>query len=178
MKKIKKVSSDFINSDKFIYSFLRAAASSQTASWVDMLTGFALFAWVGFGTATSTCIGAILGGMINCVINFKFTFHAQGCSWKAVAVKYAMVWIGSVLLNTYGTAGLYYILNHWPWLESIGFRPDGYYAAARLTASLLVSWFWNFVLQRYFVYRVTSFDPYAIRIVNCITPKKHNKTTL
>lgn len=169
MGHIKNVGRNIIKSDKFIYSFLRAAAASQTASWVDLFTGFALFAWVGLGTATSTCIGAILGGVINCIINFKFTFHAKDCSWKAVAIKYTMVWTGSVLLNTYGTAGLYYVLDHWIWLKEMGFNSDGLYAAARLSTSLLVSWFWNFLLQRYFVYRVTSFDQTAIRIVDCIS---------
>lgn len=176
MSKIKNVGQNIIKSDKLVYSFVRAAAASQTASWVDLFTGFALFAWLGFGTATATAIGAILGGVINCIINFKFTFHAQGVSWRAVALKYMLVWIGSLLLNTYGTAGLYYLLDHWSWLESIGFNADGYYAAARLTTSLLVSWFWNFILQRCFVYRLTSFDPIAIRIVNFLTfnHKSHN----
>lgn len=172
MSKIKKVGTNIIKSDKLVYSFVRAAAASQTASWVDLFTGFALFAWVGLGTALSTAIGAMLGGVINCIINFKFTFHAQDCSWRAVAVKYLMVWVGSLLLNTYGTAALYYLLDHWTWLETIGFNSDGYYAAARLTTSLLVSWFWNFVLQRYFVYRVTRFDPVAISIVNFITLRR------
>lgn len=170
-KKIKNLASDVIHNDNFIFSFIRSALSSQAASWVDMLTGFILFAWVGLSTALSTCIGAVAGGVINCIINFKFTFHAQGMSWKAVAIKYFMVWIGSVLLNTFGTDGLYRLLENWSWLETIGFRPDGYYAAARITTSLLVSWFWNFLLQRYFVYRVTKFDPYAINFVNKISFK-------
>ncbi len=164
MGRIKNVGNNLINSDKFVYSFIRAAASSQTASWVDLFTGFALFAWVGLAPWISTAIGAMLGGVINCIINFRFTFHAKDCTWTAVAVKYAMVWTGSVLLNSFGTEALYYLLNHWHWLETIGFRPDGYYAAARLTTSLLVSWFWNFLLQRYFVYRVTPFDDIVNRL--------------
>lgn len=168
-RNIKNAVGEIIHSDKFIFSFIRAAASSQAASWVDLIVGFALFAWLGLKPWLATAIGAVCGGIINCIINFKFTFHAQGMSWKAVAMKYMMIWIGSVLLNSFGTEGLYYLFNHWPWLESIGFKPDGYYAAARLITSLLVSWFWNFLLQRYFVYRVTAFDPYAIRFVDSIT---------
>ena len=82
-----------------------------------------------------------------------------------------MVWVGSLLLNSFGTQALYHILNNWHWLETIGFRPDGYFAAARLIVSLLVSWFWNFVLQRYFVYSVTRFDKVAINFVNLFTYK-------
>ena len=171
MDKIKKVGTDIIKSDKLIYSFLRSAVSSQTASWADLFTAFALFAWVGLTPWLSTAIGALLGGVINCIINYRFTFHAKDCPWKAVAVKYAMVWVGSLLLNSFGTQALYHLLNNWPWLETIGFRPDGYFAAARLIVSLLVSWFWNFVLQRYFVYSVTRFDKVAINFVNLFTYK-------
>lgn len=175
MGKLRNVGSNFIRSDKFIYSLLRAGVASQVASWVDLFTGFALFAWCGLAPWLSTAIGATLGGVINCVINFHFTFHAQNCSWKAVIVKYAMVWVGNLLLNSFGTQGLYWLLNHWPWLESIGFRPDGYYAAARLIVSGIVSLFWNLLLQAKFVYKVNGFDQYAIRMVDAITPhKKHS----
>lgn len=46
MGKLRNVGSNFIRSDKFIYSLLRAGVASQVASWVDLFTGFALFAWV------------------------------------------------------------------------------------------------------------------------------------
>lgn len=174
MGKLKQVGSNFIRSDKFIYSLLRAGVASQVASWVDLFTGFALFAWCGLAPWLSTAIGATIGGVINCIINFHFTFHAQNCSWKAVIVKYAMVWVGSLLLNSFGTQALYWLLNHWPWLETIGFKPDGYYAAARLIVSGIVSLFWNLLLQAKFVYRPTSFDACAIRFVNFVTPHKSN----
>ncbi|MCM1482905.1 MAG: GtrA family protein [Muribaculaceae bacterium] len=175
MGTIKKVGNNLIKSDKFIYTFLRSAVSSQTASWVDLGTAFILFAFVGLTPWLSTAIGAVMGGVINCIINYKYTFHAQGCPWKAVAVKYAMVWVGSLLLNSFGTQALYYILCKWHWLESLGFRPDGYFAAARLVVSLLVSWFWNFLLQRYFVYSITRFDSIAIKLVDLLK-FKHNDT--
>lgn len=163
MGTIRKLGDNMLNSNKFIYTFLRSAASSQTASWVDMLLGFALFAWLGLAPWLSTAIGAVAGGIINCIINYRFTFHAQGCPWRAVAVKYGLVWFGSLLLNTFGTQLAYTALDHWPWLETMGFNQDGCYAAARLGVSLAVSWFWNFVMQRYFVYRPSKFDPYAVK---------------
>jgi len=152
-----------LESDKIAFTFLRSIVSSQAASWVDLFMGFALFAWVGLTPFLSTAIGAFAGGVINCMINYRFTFHASDCPWRAVAVKYAMVWTGSLLLNSFGTQILYYALAHWDWLAAQGFTDKGCFAAARLVTSLLVSWFWNFLLQRYFVYRLTSFDPYAIK---------------
>jgi hypothetical protein len=67
-------------------------------------------------------------------------------------------------------------MNDWTWLETIGFRPDGYYAVARVVVSLLVSWFWNFAMQRSFVYRTTSFDPYAIRMMDFFNPRARRQS--
>lgn len=153
-------------SDKLFFTYLRSIVASQSASWLDMGLGFALFAWLGLMPWLSTALGAIAGGVLNCIINYRFTFHANGCDWRAITVKYILVWIGSLLLNAFGTQAVYFLLQQWTWLETIGFRPDGYFAAARLFVSLMVSWFWNFALQRYFVYRTCSFDRYAIAAVN------------
>lgn len=163
MKGIKELGNDMLNSNKFIYTFVRSAASSQTASWVDMILGFALFAWLGLPPWLSTAIGAVAGGIINCIINYRFTFHAQDCPWRAVVVKYCLVWFGSLLLNTFGTQLAYTALDRWTWLQDMGFNEDGCYAAARLAVSIAVSWFWNFLMQRYFVYRPTRFDPFAVK---------------
>ena len=109
---------------------------------------------------------------MNCCINYRFTFHASSVPVKAVAVKYMIIWMGSLGLNVYGTQIVYTLLQHLPFLEEMGFRPNGYYAAARLSVSLIVSIFWNFLLQKNFVYQNTKFDPYAIRLVNSIIRTK------
>lgn len=160
--------SKVMKSDSLIFTFLRSVVSSQTASWIDLGIGFMLFAWIGLEPWLSTALGAIAGGIVNCIINYRFTFHAQGVSWRAVIIKYMMVWFGSILLNSAGTQLVYSLIDGWHWLETIGFKPDGYYAAARLFVSLMVSWFWNFVLQRYFVYRPTRFDSTAESIMNVL----------
>ncbi|MCI9606939.1 MAG: hypothetical protein HFJ94_02040 [Muribaculaceae bacterium] len=169
---VKKVEEKLLNSDSLIFTFLRSVVSSQAASWVDLGLGFMLFAWIGMEPWLSTGLGAIAGGVINCFINYHFTFHAQGVPWRAVIVKYMMVWVGSIVLNSAGTQGVYMLIDGWHWLEKIGFKPDGYYAASRLFVSLMVSWFWNFVLQRYFVYRPSRFDNTAIRIASVFTGGK------
>lgn len=166
MSRISRVGHNFLKSDNFIYTFLRAGAVSQAASWIDLFIGFALFAWAHADPALATAAGAVAGGIINCYVNFHFSFHAKGQSWRAVIVKYVMVWIGSILINSFGTKALYNLLQHWPWLETIGFRPDGYYTAARLAVSGVTSLFWNLLLQAIFVYKITRFDATAIKIAN------------
>ena len=167
-----------LESDKIAFTFLRSIVSSQAASWVDLFMGFALFAWVGLTPFLSTAIGAFAGGVINCMINYRFTFHASDCPWRAVAVKYAMVWFGSLMLNVYGTQVAYDLLDQFTFLQDLGFKPNGYYAAARLSVSLIVSIFWNFLMQKNFVYRHTGFDPHAIRFVNLFLHPAKSKTSI
>ena len=172
-EKVKKLGSNILNSDRLVFTFIRSAGVAQAASWIDLGTAFVLFAFAHLAPWASTAIGAFAGGVINCILNYRFTFHATNCPWKAVIVKYTLVWIGSLLLNSFGTELLYYILMHWPWLDNMGFKPDGYFAAARLIISGVVSLGWNFVLQRNFVYQPRKFDKCAVAFMDFFTGKKH-----
>ena len=175
-QKITKVGDKLLHNDGLIFTFLRSGLSSQASGWFDFAVCFVLFAWADMSAWLSTAVGAFAGGIMNCIINYRFTYHASGLDKRAVAVKFILVWTGSLLLNSFGTEALYWLISDWDWLEMIGFKKDGYFAAARLFVSLVVSWGWNFMLQRYFVYRPSRFDRYAIALVRAITPhvKKKN----
>lgn len=174
--RIKELGDKLLHNDNFIFTFIRSGVSSQTSGWTDFGVSFVLFAWVHLTAWLSTALGALAGGIVNCIINYRFTFHASECNWRAVVVKYVMVWIGSLLLNSFGTQAVYWMIQNWDWLEDLGFRHDGYFAAARLFVALVVSWAWNFLLQRYFVYRITRFDPYAIRLMKWLIPSWKHKS--
>ncbi len=186
MAKFKALTNRILHSDGLIYTFMRSFVSSQAGSWVDLGSRMLFFAFIlehidpFYRSNISVAIGAILGGVVNCVLNYKFTFHANGQSVKAVVVKYTMVWVGSLLLNMYGTTFLARPLSKWHLLQSWGFTENGIFATATLLVALMVSWFWNFLLQRYFVYRPNRFDSAAIRLVDLFSPKhliaKHNDT--
>lgn len=167
-----KVTDRVLHSNGFVYTLLRSTVSSQASSWTDMGVSFILFAWASLSPWLSTALGALAGGIVNCIITYRFTFHAGDCPWKAVVVKFALVWAGSLLLNSFGTSWVYYLLQRLSWLEELGFKPDGYFAAARLGVSLVVSLVWNFMLQRYFVYRNNPFDACAIRFMNLLLVRK------
>lgn len=168
---LKNLGNTLLRSKSLIPTFLRSAVSSQASGWVDFIVGFIMFYWI-FNQRLSwlaTGIGVVAGGIVNCIIGYKFTFRAENCSWQAVVVKYALVWIGNLILNSGGTEVLYVVLKRWHILEDLGFRNAGYWTTARLVMSLLVSWFWNFLLQRNFVYRSSRFDPYAERFVAALS---------
>lgn len=175
--KIKKIGNKLLKSKSLVPTFLRSAVSSQASGWVDFIVGFVMFYWV-FGQRLSwlaTGIGVVAGGIVNCIMCYKFTFRAENCPWKAVVVKYALVWIGNLILNSGGTEVLYILLKKWNVLEELGFKTAGYYSTARVVMSLLVSWFWNFILQRNFVYRPSRFDPYAVRFMTRLFSILHIK---
>lgn len=161
-----------MHSDTLTFTLARSIISSQAASWLDLISGFILFALAGMSAFWSAAMGAVAGGVLNCIINYRFTFHAAGCPWKAVAMKYTVVWIGSVLLNSFGTDLTYKILTGWHVAEDIGISNDACYATARLFVSLAVSLVWNFLLQRIFVYRHTRFDNLCITAVNMLLPRR------
>lgn len=143
-------------SDKFL--FFRSIIASQISSWVDLGLGFILFAFLDFRPWISSAIGAIIGGFINCYINYRFTFRVNDLPFKTVIIKYLFVWTGSIFLNSYGTEITYNWLYLHGLLDQFNFRPDGYYALSRLTISILVSILWNFPLLKIFVYRKSSAD--------------------
>ena len=167
-----------LKSDNVVFTFIRSTISSQISSWVDMAISFAMFAWVLGIPWLSTAIGAFCGGIVNCIVGYKFTYHADGVSKRAVFVKFTMIWMGSLTLNSVGTQLLTRLLEIWQWLETIGFKSDGYFAAARLTVSLIVSLAWNFLLQRTFVFRPNRFDAYAIRICDFFARKQKPSDTI
>lgn len=172
---LKNIGNTLLKSKSLVPTFLRSAVSSQASGWVDFIVGFVMFYWI-FNQHLSwlaTGIGVVAGGIVNCIICYKFTFRAENCPWKAVVVKYALVWVGNLILNSGGTEVLYVLLKKWNILEEMGFKAAGYYSTARLVMSLLVSWFWNFILQRNFVYRPSKFDPYAVRFMTSLLNALH-----
>ena len=86
-----------------------------------------------------TAIGAATGGVINCCINYKWTFQPEGCSKRHVAIKYALVWLGSLLLNSFGTAFVTGSVSELPLLEEWNISKDAVFFVAQLAVSLAVS---------------------------------------
>ena len=161
-----------------VFTLLRSGIAAQAGSWADLGTRFLLFTFVFmslpafYRSNLSVACGAFVGGIVNGVINYRFTFHVTNQSVRAVIIKYILVWAGSLLLNMYGTTFMSMFMAKWQWLIELGFKPAGIFAAATLLVSLIVSLGWNFVLQRGFVYRPSPFDRYAIAFFNLFTGKR------
>lgn len=166
-RRLAKAKDKILHNDGFFYTLLRSSVSSQLCGWIDTLSSFLAFWLLHLTPFLSTAIGAFIGGVLNCIINYKFTFHAFGVDWRAALAKFSFVWTGSLLLNSFGTQIVYHWVMDWHWLKDVLHMTDnGVFLAARLFVALMVSLAWNFLLQRHFVFKVTRLDPYINKLLD------------
>jgi putative flippase GtrA len=159
-----------------IFMFLRAQFSSQVASLSDFLITvllanlFKLFygadeyclPFVNYCLPLyvyATFIGSIVGGIVNCSINYKWTFKsANEVKKRYVIIKYLSVWVGSIFLNTYGTYMLTDLLGKAMFVQELpSLLKDNVFIISKIVVSLVIGFVWNFNMQRVFVYRNRSF---------------------
>ena len=134
-----------------LFMFLRAQLSAQFATLADFILTYVCFEWLGIYYVLATSIGAITGGIINCVINYKWAFATKDCQFKWVFFKYILVWIGSFILNV---GGVYLLVEFMQNNTHLWERASGFYLIiAKVIVSIIVSVVWNYVLHRYFVFQ-------------------------
>ena len=134
-----------------LFMFLRAQLSAQFATLADFILTYVCFEWLGIYYVMATSIGAITGGIINCVINYKWAFATKDCQFKWVFFKYILVWIGSFILNV---GGVYLLVEFMQNNTHLWERASGFYLIiAKVIVSIIVSVGWNYVLHRYFVFQ-------------------------
>ena len=144
-------------------TFLKANIASLVASLTDFLITVLLVQWCGASVVTAAAAGTVTGGIINFLIGRHWVFKRrtqnaerktqnkmhQTKLYSALSVKrlafsvqlgkYALVWTGNLLLNTGGV----YIL---------ACQAGLHYTVAKITASLLVAFLYNYPLQKNFVF--------------------------
>lgn len=137
--------------------FLKAQFSAIIATACDFLLTAFLYQVLGMSLAISILLGALTGGVVNCVINYRWTFKAAGdqsgqekLSKGGVAFRYTLVWAGSIILNTLGNVLVVSIL------EACG---GGERASLQLVMivkaviAILVAIFWNYTMQKRYVFK-------------------------
>lgn len=120
--------------------FSKAQMTALMATVADFGISLFLVEIIGLYYVWATFLGALSGGVINCSVNYSWVFHAQGQSKGWVALKYLLVWCGSIGLNICGT----YILTEWS---------GSYFMFAKIFVAVCVAVLWNYQLQRRFVYQ-------------------------
>ena len=137
-----------------VWIFFKAQISAQFASFVDFLVTILLVKAFAVFYLYATFTGSVVGGIVNCAINYGWVFHAEDCKKTHVAVKYLFVWGGSIILNAWGTFALTEWLTGMTWVNGLlGYYIDNVFILSKIIVAVLVAFFWNYHLQRFFVYR-------------------------
>jgi len=132
-----------------IFMFIRAQFSSQIASAVDFLVTILLVKLWEIYYVYATFTGSICGGIVNCIINYKWTFKTKDCKKQYVIIKYLLVWIGSILLNTWGIYIMTEAISQNPWVQDrLNPYIEDLFVFSKIVVSLLVGFTWNYNKQR------------------------------
>ncbi len=133
---------------------LKALCTAQAASVIDFVVTVLLSSVMGVYYVVATSVGAVTGGVANCIFNYHWVFPGSGVSKWHIAIKYFLVWVVSILLNVEGT----YLLTEWLRdsqlvTSLLGAHANQVYIFSKIVVALVVALAWNYQMQRLFVYR-------------------------
>jgi len=123
-----------------IGAYVRSQLAAGVATLVDFAMMVALVELCGLHYLTATAIGAVSGGVTAFVINRHWSFIAGHRAVGRQALRYALIWIGSLSLNCL----LVYLMTDGAGLP---------YAYSKVVTAISVGALFNFPLHRYFVFR-------------------------
>ncbi|MDR0892676.1 MAG: GtrA family protein [Mediterranea sp.] len=139
------------------FMFLRAQLSAQMATVVDFVVTILLAQLFNMYYVYATLVGAIYGGIVNCVVNYKWTFKSDGKK-RYIALKFVLVWLCSVWLNTWGTYALTESMAKIPWVRNtLSHYFSDFFIVPKMAVAVVIAVFWNYNMHRYFVYRDIHF---------------------
>jgi putative flippase GtrA len=114
--------------------------ASIVATAVDYSMMIIMVSVVGLTAVEGTVIGAATGASVNFTMGRYFTFRASHGRAEGQAFRYVLVSAASLGWNALGEHLLAVVLGL-------------HYVIARLITGTLVSFLWNYPLQRYFVFK-------------------------
>jgi len=121
-------------------SFIRYNTIAIIATAFDF-GSFMLFNDVlNFWYVLSSFLGSLIGGITAFLLNRNWAFIAIDKKIKTQAIKYLMVWGGSITLNTYG---LYLLVENSDLTEVI----------SKMIVAVFVGVVYNFLMARFFVFK-------------------------
>lgn len=129
-----------------VRQFVKAQVSAFVASITDYAVT-ALACMLGGSVALAAFLGTVCGGVLNCAMNYRWAFAGTSQRKRDITSRYFLVWCGSVALNTWGTVLVVDVLQ--------GCFADSVVTVmvARVSVSIAVAVLWNFMLQKYYVFK-------------------------
>ena len=143
--------------------FVRAQCSAFVGILVDYAVMIFFTDFVGLHYTVSIAIGGMVGAAVNFSLNKIWAFHVNGESYKfnfsQQLLRFVCVATGSIILKIVGT----YFLTSLVLYYFQGMKFGRYiitekliYKYCRLVADIIVSCFFNYKLQRHWVFKSVS----------------------
>ncbi|MCC9138603.1 GtrA family protein [Pontibacter silvestris] len=123
-----------------MFTFLKAQAASIVASAADFLVTIIAVELFGCWYLAATIIGTISGGVVHFSLGRTWVFNAIDKNIPTQALKYFMVWNGSLALNASGV----FLLTHYAEVN---------YVFSKAVTSILVGFFYNYIIQKRYVFK-------------------------
>ena len=147
--RIKKYAKIVSERDGF-FMFLRAQLSSQLATIIDFIITIGLAKLFSVYYVYATFAGSFFGGIVNCIVNYKWTFRPENCKKINIVIKYILVWCGSLFLNVGGTFLITEAITKVIYIQNIfGHYLDNLFIFSKILVSLAVAFFWNYNMLLY-----------------------------
>lgn len=121
-------------------TFLKANVASLTASALDYVVTILLVTIFKLDPVIASVTGTFCGGILNFIIGRNWVFKSKEAKMHHQAFKYGIVWVGNLILNAGGM---------W-WLVKI---VQLNYVISKVIVSVLVGFFYNYLLQKKYVFR-------------------------
>jgi len=121
-------------------TFLKANISSSIASFFDYLITIFLVSFFKIDVVIASTTGTICGGILNFLIGRNWVFESKKRKVHQQAVRYGIVWIGNLLLNTGGMFVFTKLLKV-------------HFVVSKLFVSLIVGFGYNYNMQKRFVFK-------------------------
>ncbi|WP_187263572.1 GtrA family protein [Pontibacter beigongshangensis] len=123
-----------------MFTFLKAQTASLIASGTDFFVTIVAVELIGWWYMAATTLGTVTGGAAHFTLSRKWVFVAGDTKVPTQALKYLLVWNGSFALNT---AGVYTLTQ---------FAGQSY-LVSKVTTALAVGFFYNYAIQKSYVFR-------------------------
>ena len=121
-----------------MFTFVKSNVASITASLVDYLVTIIAVQLCGFPILLAGITGTVSGGIINFQMGRHWVFQKKQSKRREQVKRYFVVWSGNLILNATGFYVLAMYVVH--------------YIIAKLLISILVAVFYNYPLQKNYVF--------------------------
>ncbi|ALI99797.1 GtrA family protein [Rufibacter tibetensis] len=121
-------------------TFLKAQTASVGATVVDFVVTVLAVEFFGLWYVMANLIGTVSGGITHFALGRTWVFHSENPNVKAQAIRYFLIWNGSLVLNAVGI----FLITHYSGIS---------YIISKVITSIVVGIGYNYVMQKSFVFK-------------------------